>query len=228
MRVLQIATVGEDVAPILVGVRELPVSKLILLYTKDAENQVRELKEKLSSVLVPLEAHAVPGDPVTRVMEIVAEILKEEGFNYDEVFFNVSSGSKMLSCAGLSAAFVNGIKAIGATEKGIFHLPVLKFSYAELISEAKLKILRALRDVGGSVESLAKLEAKAGVDKGLLSYHIRGGRESKGARGPRAREGGPRRIRKALDRGHGIGTPRSRGSLTSRVEVDILASWYQR
>ncbi len=180
MRVLQIATVGEDVAPILIGVRELPASKLILLYTKDAERQVNDLKERLSGVLIPVEAHSVRGDPVTRVMEIVAGILKEEGPKYDEVFFNVSSGSKMLSCAGLSAAFVNGIKAIGATEEGIFHLPVLKFSYSELISEPKLKILRALRDLGGRVESLAALESKAGVDKSLLSYHIRGGRETKG------------------------------------------------
>jgi DNA-binding transcriptional ArsR family regulator len=113
-------------------------------------------------------------------MALVAEILRKETLQYDEVFFNVSSGSKMLSCAGLSAAFVNGIKAIGATESGLFHLPVLKFSYSELISEPKVKILQALRDSGGSVESLAVLEERAKVEKSLLSYHIRGGRESKG------------------------------------------------
>lgn len=86
----------------------------------------------------------------------------------------------MLSCAGLSAAFVHGIKAIGATKDGIFHLPVLKFGYSELLSEPKLAILRAVRDAGGLVESLADLESKAGVEKSLLSYHIRGGKESKG------------------------------------------------
>lgn len=180
MRVLQIATVGDDVTPVLVGVRELPVSKLVLLYTKDAERHVHDLRERLSSVLIPVEVHAVQGDPVTRVMELVADILRREGMKYDEVFFNVSSGSKMLSCAGLSAAFVNGVKAIGATENGIFHLPVLKFSYSELISEPKLRVLRTLQELGGGVESLAELESKAGVEKSLLSYHIRGGRESKG------------------------------------------------
>ena len=72
------------------------------------------------------------------------------------------------------------IKAIGATEKGIFHLPVLKFSYAELISEPKLQILRALQALHGNADSLVDLEAKADVEKSLLSYHIRGGRESKG------------------------------------------------
>jgi hypothetical protein len=180
MRVLHIATVGEDIIPILVGIRELPVTKLILLYTEDAQSQVRDLERKLADVMVPVEAHLVQGDPIVGVMEIVAAILKEEILKYDEIFLNVSSGSKMLSCAGLSAAFVNGIKAIGATEKGIFHLPVLKFSYAELISEPKLQILRALQALHGNADSLVDLEAKAHVEKSLLSYHIRGGRESKG------------------------------------------------
>ncbi len=180
MRVLHIATVGEDITPVLVGIRELPVTKLVLLYTQDAQPQVRDLERKLADVMVPVEAHLVRGDPIVGVMEIVAAILKEEILKYDEIFLNVSSGSKMLSCAGLSAAFVNGIKAIGATEKGIFHLPVLKFSYAELISEPKLQILRALQALHGNADSLVDLEAKADVEKSLLSYHIRGGRESKG------------------------------------------------
>lgn len=183
MRVLQIATVGEDFEPILVGVRELPVSKLVLLYTPDAEGAVRELKERLAAVKVPVDAYVVKGDAVVQVMALVAEILRKETPLYDEVFFNVSSGSKMLSCAGLSAAFVNGIKAIGATESGLFHLPVLKFSYSELISEPKLKILRALNDLGGSIESLVALEQEAKVEKSLLSYHIRGGKDSKGLEG---------------------------------------------
>ncbi|MGQ0796530.1 MAG: HFX_2341 family transcriptional regulator domain-containing protein [Methanobacteriota archaeon] len=180
MRVLQIATVGEDVEPILVGVRELPVSKLVLLYTPDVDGVLRDLKQRLAAVKVPVDTYPVRGDPVVRVMQLVAEILQKEMLHYDEVFFNVSSGSKMLSCAGLSAAFVNGIKAIGATESGLFHLPVLKFSFSDLISEPKLKILRALRDADGSVESLAVLEEKAKVEKSLLSYHIRGGKDSKG------------------------------------------------
>jgi hypothetical protein len=180
MRVLHIATVGEDITPVLVGLREFPVSKLILLYTEDAKPLVEDLRERLSGVLIPVEARLVEGDLVTQVMRIGGEILQKEGHQYDEVFFNVSSGSKMLSCAGLSSAFVHGIKAIGATKDSIFHFPVLKFSYTEIISEPKFTILRALRDAGGSVASLADLEAKVEVDKSLLSYHIRGGRESKG------------------------------------------------
>ena len=180
MRVLHIATVGDDITPILVGLRDLPVSKLILIYTEDARPQVDDLKERLSSVLIPVEARLVEGDLVTQVMKIGGEILQKEGQKYDEVFFNVSSGSKMLSCAGLSSAFVHGIKAIGTAKDHVFHFPVLKFSYTEIISEPKFAILRTLRDAGGSVASLSALEAKVDVDKSLLSYHIRGGRDSKG------------------------------------------------
>ncbi len=180
MRVLHIATVGEDITPVLVGLRDLPVSKLVLLYTEEALPLVDDLKQRLAGILIPVDTYLVKGDPIGQVMKLAGEILRDEGHKYDEVFFNVSSGSKMLSCAGLSAAFVHGIKAIGATKDGIFHLPVLKFSYSELLSEPKLAILRAVRDAGGLVESLADLESKAGVEKSLLSYHIRGGKESKG------------------------------------------------
>lgn len=180
MRVLHIATVGEDTTPILVALRDLPVSKVVLLYTEEARPLVDDLKQRLSGILIPVDAYLIQGDPISQVMKLAGEILREEGHRYDEVFFNVSSGSKMLSCAGLSAAFVHGIKAIGATKDGIFHLPVLKFSYSELLSEPKLGILRAVRDSGGRVESLADLESKVGVEKSLLSYHIRGGKESKG------------------------------------------------
>ncbi len=180
MRVLHIATVGEDATPILVALRDLPVSKLVLLYTEDARPLVDDLKQRLSGILIPVDAYLVQGDPISQVMKLAGEILREEGHRYDEVLFNVSSGSKMLSCAGLSAAFVHGIKAIGATKDGIFHLPVLKFSYSELVSAPKLEILRAVRDSGGHVESLADLGSKVGLEKSLLSYHIRGGKESKG------------------------------------------------
>jgi hypothetical protein len=37
-------------------------------------------------------------------------------------------------------------------------MPVLKLSYSEIISEAKIKILRAIDSAGGIIESLDQLE----------------------------------------------------------------------
>lgn len=180
MRVLQIATVGDDIEPVLTGIREMPVSKLILVTLDASTEPVKDLRARLAGLNLPVDVEEIRGDTLMGVMRRVSEIVREEALSFDDVYLNVSSGSKMLTCAGISAAFVNGIKAIGTNEHGIFHLPVLKFSYSELISEAKFRILKALQEMGGEAESLDALKTALGVDKSLLSYHVRGGRESKG------------------------------------------------
>jgi len=60
-------------------------------------------------------------------------------------------------------------------------VPILKLSYTEIISESKIKILKAIDGAAdGFVESLEQLEAISGFGKPLLSYHIQGARDSKG------------------------------------------------
>ena len=95
---------------------------------------------------------------------------------------NVSSGDKLISCAALSSAFINGIKAF-AMDHGHsvpLLLPVLKFRYSEIISDTKIKILESVNNIGGMVSSLEELEHISGFAKPLLSYHIQGGRDNKG------------------------------------------------
>jgi hypothetical protein len=58
-------------------------------------------------------------------------------------------------------------------------MPVSKLSYSE-ISDAKIKILKAIDNVGGIIDSLEKLEQVSGYGKPLLSYHIQGSKDSKG------------------------------------------------
>ncbi len=59
-------------------------------------------------------------------------------------------------------------------------MPVLKLSYSEIISAAKIKILRAIDGVGGTIDSLDQLEQVSGYGKPLLSYHVQGAKDSKG------------------------------------------------
>lgn len=68
---------------------------------------------------------------------------------------NVSCGEKLISCAALSAAFINGLKAYGmnSTRTTPLFMPVLKLSYSEIVSEAKINILKAIDSLGGNVES---------------------------------------------------------------------------
>jgi hypothetical protein len=115
-------------------------------------------------------------------MERVNEILNLNAKEFGQVLINVSSGDKLIGCAALSAAFINGIKAFGmdSTHTVPLLMPVLKLSYNEIISEAKIKILKAIDSAGGVVDSLDQLEQASGYGKPLLSYHVQGSKESKG------------------------------------------------
>lgn len=179
-RTLQIAAVGEDIDPILIGVREYPVAKLVLLYTKQHERTAIDLAKKFGIVKLPVELVSVGTNVLIDTLRTVTRIVQDESSKYDDVVINASGGDRMHSCAILSAAFVNGVKAVGVENNACFALPVLKFSYDELISEPKIKILKAIEGLGGKVDSLNELGASSGVEKSLLSYHIRGGRDRKG------------------------------------------------
>src|ERR687888_2301285 len=91
-------------------------------------------------------------------------------------------GDKLIGCAALSAAFINGIMAFGmdSTHSLPLLMPVLKLSYSEVISAAKIKILKAIDSIGGTIDSLDQLEQVSGYGKPLLSYHVQGAKDSKG------------------------------------------------
>jgi DNA-binding transcriptional ArsR family regulator len=179
--ILMIATVGDDTEAVLVGVRDYPVQKLVLMHTRMFETAARETAEKVRAIFVETELREIKGDAVLMdTLRQVAEIQATEGLHFDDTVINVSSGDKMQTCSALSAAFVQGVPAIGVANGATFALPVLKFSYRELISEAKYRVLEALEAVGGHAESLHALAETSGVEKSLLSYHLRTTREGKG------------------------------------------------
>jgi DNA-binding transcriptional ArsR family regulator len=179
---LQIATLGPDTDPVLVGIRTLPVHKLYLVHLESDKQIAQKLRSDLASVLkVDVETQSIPNnDILTHVLEGVAGILSKEKENFDDVIFNVTSGEKLLGCAALSAAFVNGLKAVAIMNGEPMMLPVLKFSYDRLVSQTKLDILKALQKKGGAVESLEELKELTGYGKPMLSYHIQGAEDSQG------------------------------------------------
>jgi hypothetical protein len=148
------------------------------------KNKAEEFARKIKNVLgLPITINLVTKENVIRdTMERVNEILNLEGRNFQQVLMNVSSGDKLIGCAALSAAFINGIKAFGmdSTKSVPLLMPVLKLSYNEIISTAKIKILKTIDDMGGTINSLEELEQASGLGKPLLSYHVQGGKDSKG------------------------------------------------
>lgn len=183
MRTLHIATFGEGQDGIVAGIRNFPVHKLILLCYEDSKSKAEEFGRRIAGTLgIPVNYLVVSDTNVIRnVLEKIAEVIKNESGNFDQLLLNVSAGDKMIGCAALSAAFVNGIKAFGMDKEGCpMLLPVLKLSYSEIVSDAKLSILRAIDKAGGEVESLEKLSEVSHYGKPLLSYHVQGSKDSKG------------------------------------------------
>jgi hypothetical protein len=157
---------------------------LVLICFASDKSKAEEFSRKIRTVLgLPVTITLVTKENVIRdTMERVNEILNLNAKEFQQVLINVSSGDKLIGCAALSAAFINGIKAFGmdSTHTVPLLMPVLKLSYNEIISEAKIKILKAIDSAGGVVDSLDQLEQASGYGKPLLSYHVQGSKESKG------------------------------------------------
>jgi hypothetical protein len=184
MSILQIATFGsEDQDTISSGIRNFPVHKLALICFESDKEKVDDFSRRIRTILgLPISIHLVSRKNVIRhTLERVSEILTRDDKDF-QVLMNVSCGDKLIGCAALSAAFINGIKAFGMDEKGSpLLMPILKLSYNQVISESKIKILKAIDEAtAGFVESLEQLEAISGYGKPLLSYHIQGTKDAKG------------------------------------------------
>jgi Family of unknown function (DUF6293) len=181
---LQIATFGSDMQEgIAAGLRNFPIHKLVLICYGSDNQKAEEFSKRIRSILgIPVMITIANRENVIRdVLERVSEIINMHGKNFQQILMNVSCGDKLIGCAALSAAFINGIKAFGMDSTGApLPMPVLKLSYSEIISEPKMNILRAVQKVGGAVDSLDKLEEASGYGKPLLSYHIMGGKEARG------------------------------------------------
>ncbi|CAN5653719.1 hypothetical protein BH18THE1_BH18THE1_08730 [soil metagenome] len=185
MKTLQIATFGSDGQDgIALGIRSFSVHKLALICFASDRSRAEDFTKKIKSVLaVPTTITIVTKENVVRdTMESVNEILNLHAKEFEQVLLNVSSGDKLIGCAALSAAFINGIQAFGMDDTHTVPLlmPVLKLSYNEIISEAKIKILKSINHAGGEIESLDQLEQISGCGKPLLSYHVQGAKDSKG------------------------------------------------
>ena len=185
MKTLQIATFGSDGQDgIALGIRSFSVHKLALICFSSDKGSAEDFAKKIKNVLgIPTTITVVTKENVIRdTMESVNEILNLYAKEFEQVLLNVSSGDKLIGCAALSAAFINGIQAFGMDDTHTVPLlmPVLKLSYNEIVSEAKIKILESINQAGGVVDSLEQLEKISGYGKPLLSYHVQGAKESKG------------------------------------------------
>ena len=183
-KTLQIATFGEeDFAGIQAGLRNFPVHKLVFLYFDEDKTKITEYENKIRSTLGISVSKKLLKEPdiIGSALENVSQIVNEEKENFDQFLINVSAGNKMIGCAAITAAFVNGIVAFATMPDGSpVLMPIMKLSYSEIISEPKIKILTAIKKLGGTIDNLTEISKITDFGKPLLSYHIQGSPEAKG------------------------------------------------
>ncbi|WP_316506354.1 DUF6293 family protein [Nitrosopumilus sp.] len=182
-KVLQIASFGPDYKGILKGIQEYPIHKLVLLYLKKDVKDLHKFERKIIDGLeINVATYEISmQNMVKSTIDKVNDILKKYE-DYDQILFNVGAGVKLLGCALLSCAFIHGIPAFGvrADNDELVPLPIMKISYEEILSDAKLTILKALHESNGRVENYDELKKITGMGKPLLSYHILGNEDGKG------------------------------------------------
>jgi hypothetical protein len=178
-RTLQVAFLGGSEDAVFVGLRNFPAHKVTLVTLNESLEQANQLASKLTdSLKLSVEIVKVDDASIQTILEAVGLILQKESGDFQDFIVNIGSANKQLTCAGVTAAFVHGIKAFDVMGDRPMNLPVMHFAYTQAITEPKMKILRAIQRTGGDVESLEKLSKLSNYGKPLLSYHIRGSEEN--------------------------------------------------
>jgi len=183
-KTLQIALLGGHDDAVLVGLRSFPAHKLVLIATSNYTGQAKSLSDSLTNTLkLVVEVVQVKDANIPTMLDAIGQIIRRDSEGFQDFIINVGSAGRDLACAGVSAAFIFGIKGFDVLGEQLSIIPVMKFSYAQVITKPKLEILRAIERSGGEVESLEKLRVASNYGKPLLSYHIRGSEDGQGLEG---------------------------------------------
>ena len=183
-RTQQIAILGGSEDAVFVGLRNFPAHKLTLIGGTENVAQSQALSSKLAETLkLAVAIVEIPDSSIQTMLDTIGQLLRNETESFQEFLINVGSASKSLACAGVTAAFLYGIKAFDVTGDQPEMIPVMRFGYAQAVTAPKIEILWAIERSGGSVESLEALSSVVNCGKPLLSYHIRGSEDSKGLEG---------------------------------------------
>ena len=168
---------GDAAGVLYAGLREFPAEKVVLIFEEKDTAKAEKIRKDLERFKVPAAFEAVARrtsmEEVFGRMAMIKE--REQG---KRLLLNIDTDYES-SCVALSAAFVNGVQAIGLKEGKVIAYPIMKFSYYTALSDKKLMLLRLIFDRNG-VKSLDELGKAAGMSLPLATYHVRGSREKPG------------------------------------------------
>ena len=163
-----------------VGIREFPTERVILLSPEERLDAAKKAQNDLERFKVPVKIMEIKGNIWEEMFMKIAQISNIE--KSIEILVNTATGDRVSTCAATSAAFVNGLKAISVNGNDVMLLPVLKFSYYNMIAGKKMEILKLLSKPG-CCASLEELSKKTKMSLPLISYHINGNLKSEGLKG---------------------------------------------
>ena len=171
-----IAPVGDDLSALFIGIKEFPTDRVILITPSKHVRDAEKVRKKLEEFTIKTEIRKTEGNVMEDMFRIFGELCAI--YPDHEIIVNVATGDRMSTCAALSAAFANGLKAIGIMDGKTMALPIMKLSYYKQLSDNKLKILQKLPQK--DFVSLKNLCEKLSMSLSLLSYHISGNYKHQG------------------------------------------------
>ena len=180
MKNILIGIVGEDsdVKKVLYkGFDEFFPDEIILLVKQNYEKSANKITKEFEKNSIKTTQYFLSSNP--HMEEIFLEVKKiTQMYEKDSIVINVDT-DYYTSCLALSAAFVNGITAIGILKDELIVYPIMRFSYYNALNEKKQELLKIINDKENitSMEELAKI---ANMSLPLIAYHLRGNKDSQG------------------------------------------------
>jgi hypothetical protein len=106
LKTLQIAVLGGSEDAVLVGLRNFPAHKLLLLASGEQLGQANALSESLTRTLkLVVEVVPIKDASIASMLEVVGQIIRSESGTFEDFLINVGPASKHLTSAGVAAAF---------------------------------------------------------------------------------------------------------------------------
>jgi len=171
-----IAPVGDNIDALFVGLKEFPTERVVLITPPSRVKEALRVKKDLERFKIPAAVEEVTDNFMEATFEVIARVKQIETGR--DILVNVATGDRISTCAALSAAFVNGLRAFGVEQDKVMLLPILKFSYYKLLTDKKLNLLKLLYKEGG--KTLDELGEVTKMSLPLISYHINGNIKAEG------------------------------------------------
>ncbi len=180
MNSVMVAIIGadNDASDVLYqGLREFSSEKVVLLAEDAHSDKSEKIRKELEKMKVPVISESLKSR--TSMEEVFARLARiREREKDNKIMINVDT-DYLSSCIALSAAFVNGVQAIGVLEDKIIAYPIMKFSYYNALSDRKMMMLQTISKKG-RFDSLEELSQQVKMSLPLVTYHVRGAREKPG------------------------------------------------